>query len=161
METVLTKVKITADTVMVSPINEEKALALVKLFVKEKRGQSFSTYSGALLDENVITDRECCYCFLDKHYMNGKIQIVYNIPIRIEKRTKKGRTIPLDPSFYFTIDSATFKTILDKEVSLREYMGSRFNYNPRIVANTSDFLKLLQENDYQPKTKKHRPITKI
>ena len=57
------------------------------------------------------------------------------------------KSIAMFPSFYFDIDSDdVIKCLTGAEMPLYLFMGSRYNYNPRIKANEMDILKLVYHN---------------
>lgn len=133
--------KITEEMLKVTPIDYEKLGKYLEEIYKPKPNEKYSTENCALVCENVMTDNECCYWFIEKKAHNGKIQFVYSAPVRVITTTDEGSFHPMTPSFYVDISTEELTPYMKDKVSLKEYMGRRYNYNPRIEKNMRDFLK--------------------
>lgn len=137
--------KKTADTLMVSPINDQKLLAYVSMFYtpdapnKEIRVPKLE----AVYDDNVIIDHDSCYEIVPNKLFEGKVQPVWEYPIKIIEKKEGGYSIPIIPTFYFSISIEKLKELCDVDKSLKEFI--RFDYNPRITQNTREFLEAVNE----------------
>lgn len=131
----------TEKTLMVTTFDEEKVKQLIEKSVTKKKNQTFIISLGGLVGKNVITNDECCYSFLQNMFHNGKVQLVYEIPVRIKTKTKDGYTHSMIPNFYFPIGEDMLKDFVTGKQDLKTFMGSRYDYNPRIIKNMREFLK--------------------
>ncbi len=129
------------EQLMVKPINKEKLEKYLTKTFPVKKNQRCRTELSALVCENVMTDNECCYWYLEKKFHDGKIQFVYTAPVGLVTKTKTGESFSLTPSFYHDMSLDELKPYIQKEVSLKEFMTGRFNYNPRITSNQRNFMK--------------------
>ena len=127
--------------IMVLPLNKEKILSDLKLMVRLNENQELKIDTGALCNNLMVVDSECCYQVMEKRLVLGKVQLVYDVPVRVIKITETGRSIPMTVSFYFPITLDDLQNYTETPISLKEFMGSRYNYNPRISANMKDFLE--------------------
>ncbi len=132
--------KFTADTIIVSQINRGMVIEMVRKQYKPKENEILKTNTVALVDDNVVTDNECCYAFLDKKLINEKVQHVYIAPIYVDIKTENGETHSTTPTFYFDIPEDLFPIVFTESKSLKDFMVGRFNYNPRIKKNTQKFI---------------------
>ena len=130
-----------AETIMVRPLDRDVLLRVVEKLFKKEEGVILRTDNVALVDDNVITDNECCYEFLDKKLIGGAVVMVYTAPIYVDKKTKTGETYSSQPAFFVDFNETIFKDLFPKKKTLKEYMDSRYNYNPRIKKNTEEFIK--------------------
>lgn len=128
-------------TLTVIPLNEEKLLQRIRAEVKmEDPLESLHIRTSAIAAENIFVNKDCCYGFMEKRYQSGKIQFVYDVPVRVRKKTPDGEVCPMCPSFYFPIGIEELRNYYLATVSLKDYMGQRFDYNPRIKTNMNNFL---------------------
>ncbi len=132
------------DTLMVKPINKEKLIELIKEDFKGvkflKRKQEFTVYPGALVGSNCEVDSDCCYYVAEKGFLNKKVQPIFSFTVGIKTNTGPGAYSLQSNAFVYYVPQELIKHLLDKEVSLKEFMGSRYNYNPRIIKNMRDFI---------------------
>jgi hypothetical protein len=132
--------KKTADTIMVQPINKTKLLAHLLNFITPGPGEIINTENGAIYDDNVIVDTDCCWFFVPQKLYEGKIQLTHDVPVYVEIETSTGRRIPAQPNYYINVTMDKIKELCEPEIiSLRDYMGGRYNYNPRITTNIKSF----------------------
>lgn len=128
------------EKLMVRPIDKEKLEKYFTEIFPVKENQRCRTQLFALVAENVMTDNECCYWFLDKKLHKDKVQYVDNIPVGLITKTKDGESYSMTPAYYYDMSIEELEPYFLTEVSLKEFMKGRFNYNPRIVRNTKDFM---------------------
>lgn len=138
--------KITEHMLKVTPIDHEKLAKYLEEIYRPEPNQRYTTEYCALVCENVMTDNECCYWFIEKKAHNGKLQFVYSAPVRVITKTDEGESFPMTPSFYVDISTEDLKPYMKDKCTLREYMARRYNYNPRISANMRDFLKEINDS---------------
>lgn len=127
--------------IMVLPLNKDKIILAIEAILPKEDNQRYDIPTGALCNTVMVVDMECCYCFLENRLVDGGISPVYDIPVRIITKTSSGSSIPMSPSFYMSVSIA--KLIIDftdAPISLKEFMGSRYSYNPRIERNMQEFL---------------------
>lgn len=137
----------TSENLMVFPINRES----IQNKILELNPNTPSNVKYELMgreaivcDLNLIVDNECCYSILSKKLLNNNIEYTYSFPVHIKKETDTGYSISMFPSFEveFTLTELLTGYILP-QLSLKEFMASRYEYNPRIKHNTRDFLEFI------------------
>jgi hypothetical protein len=132
------------ETLMVKPINKEKLIELIKEDFKGvkflKKNQEFTLHPGAVIGSNCEVDDDCCYYLAEKGFFNKKVQPIFSFNVGIKTTIKKGSYTLQGNAFIYYVPEELIKYILDKEVSLKEFMGSRYNYNPRIIKNMREFI---------------------
>lgn len=140
--------KFTAETLMVKPLNT-KLLSdeIMACMCYDPDKISVHIYALALVnDSNIFSDNEAIYSYMAKAYnaATGKIDYMYSVDIYIaEKLEGGGIKRNMYPEFQYFIWQSDFEKYLLPEVSLKEHMVGRYNYNPRIIQNTNDLLKLI------------------
>ena len=128
------------DTIKVRPINQEFILDILNGLATDRQdNEEFIIQVGAMY-ENVEVDNDCRYRFLDNKFIDGKIQLVLTVGVCVKTKTLTGYSRGIVPQFYFDICLDT-EGLLGEEVSLKEFMGSRYNYNPRIRTNMREFIE--------------------
>lgn len=136
-----------AETINVLPFDPEKLTKHLSNFLTLQPDESILDVKDAIYDDGIILDRDACYGFLDKRFIEGKPQIVIDIPVKISTKTENGRTIPTSPNYYFSITIDKAKELCSPAIPLKEYMASRFGYNPRIIANTLELIAVINDFD--------------
>lgn len=148
--------KYNEETLMVKPFNKENFKKYLLKYFKIENNQDFIIDSEAIIfneTAKINLDTDCCHSFLKKglNKQNYKNEYYFEFGIRL-KTEKEGTTsyqmFPLSVLQIFESEWEKFN-LLDKEISLKEFMGSRYKYNPRIESNT----RLLLENAAQIKLK--------
>lgn len=130
------------ETFMVQPIDNVKALAWITEKIAPQDNHKFSISIGAIVGNNVEVDDECCYNFMPKKFINGKIQHVLEVGVRIITiMSETQRSIPTSASFYIDIPEEDYSNMFTEQKSLKEHMGRRYDYNPRIKANMLEFIE--------------------
>ena len=144
------------ETLMVKPFNKENFKKYLLKYFKIENNQDFIIDSEAIIfneTAKINLDTDCCHSFLKKglNKQNSKTEYYFEFGIRL-KTEKEGTTsfqmFPLSVLQIFESEWEKFN-LLDKEISLKEFMGSRYKYNPRIESNT----RLLLKNAAQIKLK--------
>ena len=108
--------------------------------------------------KSLIIDNECCGSQSDSRNMyisdlNKGEPFMVNLFkgigfFKVDKKTEKGHSVAMFPSFYFDIDIDDVKNCLTgEEIPLYQFMGSRYAYNDRIVTNEIHILKLCYFNE--------------
>lgn len=127
-------------TLMVRPINKSLILEILNgLATNKKENEEFIIDVGAYIG-GIEVDSECIYSLIPKKFFNGEIRETLMVPVRVKTKKEGGYSIPMTTEFYFDIDITT-EGLLLPEVSLKDFMGSRYNYNPRIRTNMREFLE--------------------
>lgn len=151
--------KQTADTVMVRTFNKAKLLKLLARYMDDsvlKPGQYFVVRDEAMLvdeDNNLTLTPDCVYSFtMPAAYSESgsktKVKNIYQLPVYINTKTENGTNISIMPSFYYFIDAELLAlAYCDKPVTLREFIGNRYNYNPRISKNMNELLKQINQDE--------------
>lgn len=131
----------TSENTMVVPYNFTKIKNEISKLINVDPGQIILDH-GARYQKNVIVDAECCYWFIEKHLIDNKVQLVMNVPVRIKKPgdTPGSFHIPMMTEFYYPIKEDDMANYELEPITLREHMGQRYNYNPRITKNMREFL---------------------
>ena len=135
--------KYTADNLMVKPINQKNLNKFLKKFIKLEKNQEFSLIPEALiLHENIkiICDTDACGNYINSQINKTTKISEFYIEINIGVKTHTSETSYTYRSSHsviqiFESELEKYK-ILDSEISLKDFMGSRYNYNPRISSNT-------------------------
>lgn len=103
--------------------------------------------------EHIIIDNECCgkisnrtnfYCgeLNPSIFCLNAFEGIAFFKVSVKEGNKKS--IAMFPSYFFDIDSDdVVKCLTGEKKSLFEYMGRRYNYNPRIRSNEENILKLV------------------
>lgn len=134
------KMKHTPETLMVQPINKALILEILNgLATDKKDNEEFVIHVGAFY-KGIEVNNECIYSFLNTKFVNGQKQMMLEVPVKIKTKTERGFSTPLFTEFYFDIAIDT-ENLLLPPVTLKEFMGGRYNYNPRIATNTREFIK--------------------
>lgn len=130
------KIAWTEDNLMVYPIDEEKLLSVVNLKNKRKnvtyRPQSMTI--GVVKTPSLsIIDDECCGMDWDGS--------PYDLYVYKHTKVKNGITFETIPSLVVQFTKEEFLSLLKPEpVSLRTFMGDRYDYNRRIAGNMGAWL---------------------
>lgn len=139
----------TATEIFVLTIDKER---LIEKLIEEyeyklEKNQVLRISCDAILLDNdkkptpVFVDQDCCYGFMNKHlYHNNKIQYAYFIGVHIDEKNDHGITMKNIPEFFIPLAEENFEDLSKEVLTLHEYMGTRYNYNPRIAKNTREFL---------------------
>lgn len=158
--------KLTADTAMVRPINEPKIQELLARYMATGTLGQFDSYvidcRAIFIDEdmNTVVSQDCCYEFtypmaISESGSPARFKNYFELPVRIKKSVPDGTggfncKYPSAPTFYFPIPmDMLLLAYCWPATSLREFMGSRFNYNPRIEKNVKEFLKFINSQDHE------------
>lgn len=106
---------------------------------------------------SMVIDRECCGVstevenIFSSDLYDGKpfaICLLKGLGFFKSKDEEGNKIIAMMPSFYFDIDIDDVNNCLTGEkVSLFEFMGERYGYNPRIVSNETTILSHVYHND--------------
>jgi hypothetical protein len=139
--------KLTETEIMIKPVDTKKMAAHIRMILNDNSTETKYDIDKCGLVENlpVLTDDECCYTIIEKKLNNGKVAPLPEFPVTISHKTKGGWSIPMQASFYFTISADDLENdFLMSEISLKDFMGSRYKYNPRIEANTREMIAHLQ-----------------
>lgn len=144
--------KHTAETLMVQPINTDKLKQYLSSFYILEENQDLSIYSKAIVKnkEKVISiNKDCCGFFLEKRWDNNVNKTDFFLDIEMQIQTKNGSITQfsqMDHAHSISLTTLIEQEILDPECPLKEFMGSRYNYNPRIAKNTRLILAEINEN---------------
>jgi len=132
-----------AENVMVTLLDIEAIKKAIEKLLPLKAGDEYQVDDEALFD-NVLINQDCIYYYMCPTLADGKIQNVWHVPVRTKKKVKGGYRLSLNVEFYYSITEQQLKKYSKKRVSLKEVMGSRYKYNPRIITNTRDFLTAVE-----------------
>jgi hypothetical protein len=103
--------------------------------------------------ESLIIDSECCgrNSVSKNVYISDLKDEPFNVSLfrevgifKVAEETETGRSIPMFPAFHMDIDIDDIKKCLTSEsMPLYEFMGSRYGYNHRVLANELEILQLV------------------
>ena len=127
---------LTAETLKVIPINKELLEQSVNSMMPKKDGTTYFLNEKIALvpDVNIATDNECIYEILE----DDKIEF----EVFAKTKTDTGYQMSLIPDRFISCTLDELKNDFSlPELSLKEFMKGRYDYNPRIIGNTRDFLK--------------------
>jgi hypothetical protein len=142
----------TAEDVIVFPINMEK---LIKFITEEfmqniyngliREGYmdvEFVIHKQALLKQfNIMTDNECCYQSSISIEPKFQFAVTHKGLKPDDENSKMINYHSISPVGHIQLSRKELNRFLMPEISLKEFMGSRFEYNPRISRNTINLLK--------------------
>lgn len=145
--------KLTEDTLMVRPIDPNKVLAfIIPLLPKLPKDTTYTAnacgYDAMTMDNLICVDSDCCYAFLSDNEMfhEGKNQGIICVSIGTSKEyIQEGNGLKgwhnKSNAYNIPIGAETqLPALLKEPVTLKEHMGRRYNYNPRIMKNMREFL---------------------
>lgn len=148
---------IKADQLEVYPINTEKLSNLLKRsilnvdpYTSYKPKESLALVKDTGYKAAVLTDNECTYqtIMLGPNFELGTLALTLKIPLYKHSINEDGnQTFGIFPifDFFITVDSLKKEEILEEAISLKEFMGSRFEYNTRVKNNTDNLLRLFKQ----------------
>jgi hypothetical protein len=138
----------TPATFMVNPIDEAKLFEFIESKVKPslQENEQITITIGALACDNCEVSQDCIYEVANKIWTGDKAVFMFHVPIRIKVLAEGGYSHSMFPSFYYPMSFEDLKPYTLPEVSLKEFMGSRFNYNPRITKNMNVFMKMINDS---------------
>ena len=110
----------------------------------------------------IIIDNECCGKSNDKvnHFSSDlnegepfAMKLFKEVPFyKIYESIDGKQSVSMFPSYHFDIDVDDIKKCLTgEEMPLYLFMGSRYQYNPRIMSNEMEILKLVYYNHIENK----------
>lgn len=152
MSTTTKTPKFTEDTLMVCPLNVDLLNEYVKSVYKEPKEDNVwfevSFKTGLVKDSPVFTDNEAIYSIMNKQLIDGELCYVYHIEFSEHAKTEKGQSFGMTPKFAirFTLDELVEKYLLP-EMSLKEFMKGRYDYNSRIDGNMHSLTTLFGYKD--------------
>jgi hypothetical protein len=156
------KNKNVAETIMVLPIDTVKLVEditeeLLKEQMKQLKKEGnfdivFKTHKVALFkDYNIMTDNECCYEVSNEKNPKFSFPITYSGKRIDEESGKEVNFQTMFPLGNIIIDRQEIEEkYLLEQVSLKEFMVGRYEYNPRIINNTRNLIKRELGLDYKP-----------
>lgn len=116
-------------------------------------GTEYIIDTVALFDDNVLISPDAVYYYMCPRVHNGKVVNMWDVGVRNKQKTAQGANYSLIEAFYFTITPEQLPKYYKDVVNLKTFMGSRYDYNPRITKNTKEFLQAV-ETDRQFKKDK-------
>lgn len=132
----------------VSEIDVEKLSADVTKNLQSNpkfKGEKYDLRTKLALIDGVTlaTDNEACF-YVDTH--KGMDLDVYRASKEIVNDDgSTGRSISMFPTCGITIELPDLMKYIKRKTNLAEFMGGRFQYNPRIIANTRDLLEYIEK----------------
>lgn len=147
---------LTENEIMVLPLEALKlGLSLKKILpeFKDRNDIIVVVPSDAIIlcpeqDGFLLINADCCYQESETAFFNSRIQEIFRVGCKIKSFEKIGNVTHVEPVLSFTYITGSVGLVniyTQKAVTLKEYMGSRYNYNPRIIKNMKELLKLLNE----------------
>lgn len=151
---------------MVRPLNEPKLQELLARYMAPGTLGQFDSYAidcpSIFIDEdmNTVINDESVYYFTSQMAISeagspAKFKNYFELSVRIKIRKPNNDgsfycQYPSGPTFYFPIPmDMLLLAYCFPAISLRGFMGSRFNYNPRIEKNVKEFLKFINSQDHE------------
>ncbi len=136
-----------AEQLKVRPINREELYKHLATLMDIPENISYDTRAYAIVEDcNILTDTECVYNILENSIFDRKMQLAVEIPFHKITISPEGRSHGMFPEFHLQFGIEQIEKFLEEPVSLKEFMDSRFNYNPRIQKNTYNMLVEINEN---------------
>lgn len=135
-----------AETLMVLPINMKKFSADISESLQKdekNKGKKFEIRGSLAFiadgKDTIMLDDECC--FYDEKDAVFPFEVhKAKEPVK-EEGGKTTYTISIFPAYEIEVSRKELLAFCDKPVTLKEFMGSRFRYNPRIMGNEKNFFK--------------------
>lgn len=148
----------TPENIKVRPLDHAKVLKRIYLHIPEKKNIQYNICDFAILMlTNVAMNHDCVYEILSRRLneKTGKTTIYFDIPIQKSYKTRKGWKKKITPDFYLSLPVREIELKLCKKpITMLEYMGDRYNYNPRITENMKALLSDLNPAPWDLETKK-------
>lgn len=143
-------IKKTPDTILVKPFNKEKLKKHFSKFITLEVNEDFIINQEAIFlgkSCNLLIDNECCAEYLENkiNISTKKNELVATLGIRKSRKTDTGKSFDMFYSTYIDVYQSEFSNLTDDELSLKEFMGRRYDYNPRISKNTRGIVNLINE----------------
>ena len=143
--------KYTAQNIMVRPFDKQKLSEYFQKFIPFNKGEEFAIDKDSLFlnsSKPMIIDNECCAGYLQKNINknNSQNEWCVNLGIRKWRESPEGRSLKMEHESYLPVYESEWDNLLLPEVSLEEFMDKRFNYNPRIAANTNAVVRAINKN---------------
>lgn len=132
------------NSLMVYPINKIALKDYLKKHIDLKENQDLTIDTEAIIFKEyskIHLNDECVYRIMERgiNKESGKSESFITIGIRRQTKNADGSiTFSVRFESYIHIFKSEWKqyNLLEKKISLKEFMGSRFNYNFRIIDNT-------------------------
>lgn len=145
-------IKYTEDTLMVQPLDTEKILAYVSTFLPalpEDTKYRTNCADAFILKHAICLDADCCWGILseDATFHDGIMQGTAICAIGTSReyiQEENGLKGWCNKSNLFRIPLGIITQVpnlVKDPISLREFMGRRYDYNPRIKTNMRTFLR--------------------
>lgn len=151
--------KLNEETLTVLPVNTEKIIKELTGNMKKNDPPLISDKETLILNKCailqlpggfILLDNECCYQLSETRLSSDKMEPEFkewvNLSFGIKTITgddgKGCVTASYIPSaFNYTLDCKTLLEYCSEAISLREFMGSRYKYNPRIITNMKELIQ--------------------
>lgn len=138
----------TAETLMVYPIDPEKMAKYVADTISlpqldKDHYYYISPYEAFMFEPMRAISSDCCWQEAFPKMVIGNY-MGFAVPIVVTIKGPKGDVEKFE--MYVLFHDLKGKPLVKEPVSLKEFMGSRYNYNPRIVANQNMFLKEINQH---------------
>lgn len=137
---------IKATDVVVTVLDTDAIVKEIHKQLPAKVGTTYLVDSVAMYDKNVIIDHDCVYYFMCPRVHKGTIHQLWDVPVRIKVKEQQGHTVSALSEFYFTITPEAMPKYYKEVKSLKDFMGTRFDYNPRVKANMRGFLEAIEKD---------------
>ena len=142
----------TAENIMVEPINREKLTKFLNDNVGKNENQEFIIDKDSIFihnDKSLLIDNECCAGELEKTFdrLSKKFEWKVSLGIRKYTETEAGRSTPMCYEGYIDFSESELRRegLLHEKQTLKDFMGGRFGYNPRIENNTRQIEEIITE----------------
>lgn len=152
-----TKTKLTAENLMVIPLNMDAIHAELNAGSPETTVRSISYRQAIVVDAPILVDDECVCEYLKTgdakypDYPNLHGKEIVELEVYKKEKVEKGWSCEMTPSSLWieTVEDLKAKYSLPA-ISLKEFMADRYNYNSRIGANMGRFIEWVEEKTALP-----------
>ncbi len=153
----------TAETLMIQPVDAEKVQKLITESLPplpENETYHVSEFNAFILAINCIVDKDCCWGYLDdKMHIDEKLQLImtFHVDKRIhyiqEENGLPGYNGKSNVCIFNVGVETQLPSLVKEPISLKDFLGTRGECNPRIVTNTRKFLDEINHILLQPTNK--------
>lgn len=140
--------KIVAEDILVIPVDMDKLNEHINSSVKKvPEGKCYKTLDRIAFvgEKPMYIDADCVITYLEPYLVDGKTTGNLNLPFYEKSLDETKMTLNLVPSFRVNIPTSTIGDFVKEPITLKEFMGTNFNYNARYKSNINNLVRELED----------------
>lgn len=133
-----------AEEIKVLPVDMDKLNNYVNSMVEKiPEGKCYETLDrlAFVAGKAMYIDADCVITYLEPYLVEGKTTGNLDLPFYEKSLDESKMSLNLIPSFRVNIPSSIMGDYVTEAITLKEFMGNNFNYNPRYKKNIENLLK--------------------